>query len=415
MTKFYELFIALKYISANMKQSIIITTAVGIGVALIIWIPSINIAFFNDLIDKSVSNSPNITIKKELDTFESNKIVFQKKYKNKTLLLDDQVLTRKRNIKSYRDIYNQIKHIEQIEAVAPFTEGNAFIIRGGEERGVSLKGITSDLELNVVDIENDIIKGRVKNLGINDVVIGVILSKKLNVDIGQRVKVSGPTGVSKNLRIVGIFSTGLRANDEYKIYVSLKTGQQILGLNNDISGLGVKIKNIYMADKIAQQISDLTGLNVTSWMSENKQVLDQINRFRLIIVFINFLIIFSAASSITSVFIMLIASKSKEIGILKSMGAKNLSIMSIFLIQAISLSIIGYFIGLTLSKLMLIGYSSILEASGETLFSTEVPKFYINKTYATLAFFYAFVSSIFASIIPAWQAAKLNPVEAING
>ncbi len=413
--KFYELFIALRYVTSNLKQSIIITMAISIGVSLIIWIPSINLSFFDDLIDKSVSSAPNITITKELDTFKTNAPGFSEHFEDKILLLKDQVQIRKRNIQSYKEIINQIEYIGQIESIAPYVEEQGFVIKGVEERGAQIRGIIPEREVLVVDIKNDIIRGNIINLGINDIVIGITLADKLNLSVGDRVTVTGPRGTSKNLKVLGIFSTGLRAEDEFQVYVSLKTAQQLFELGNDVNGIGIKIKDIYRAKEVAGEIREVTGLDVDNWMEENSQILDQINRFQLIIVFINFLIIFSAASSITSVFIMLIASKSKEIGILKSMGAKNFSVMSIFVTQAISLSILAYFIGLCFAYLLIAWYAGIIESAGETVFTSEVPEFKISVEYAVLAFFYSFLTSILASVIPSYQAAKLNPVEAING
>lgn len=412
--KFYELFISFRYIKANLKQSLIITTAVSIGVSIIIWIPSINISFIGDLIDKSVSSAPNIVIKKEINTFETNKTIFEKVFKKKQLLLSDRVMTRKRHIKSSKKIINQIKGIKQIVTAAPFAEGNAILIRGGEERGISLKGIDPVEELKITDIEDNVIKGSIKNLTINDIAIGDILAEKLRVGIGRRLKVVGPAGLVKSLKVSAIFSSGLRMNDEFLAYVNLKSAQQLLEIKTDVTGIGVKVKDIYEAENTAILIRNITGLEATSWMESNKQILDQLNRFKLIILFINFLIIFSAASSITSVFIMLIASKSKEIGILKSMGAKNASIMAIFMIQAMFLSLVGYFIGLVGAKLMLVWYAELIQAGEGTIFSSQVPDFKLSIPYAVLAFFYTLITSIIASLLPSYRAAKLNPVEAIN-
>lgn len=412
--KFYELFIAFRYITSNLRQSIIIIAAMSIGVTLIIWIPSINLSFFGDLIDKSVESAPHIRITKELDTFERNKSTFDSLFPDKPLLLEDQVLTRKRNIKSYKEIIEKIKDVDQIEAMAPFVDQQGFVIRGAEERGAQIRGIIPELETQVVDIEDDIVKGRIRNLGINDIAVGVTLADKLNVGLGDRVTVTGPRGTSKNLKVVGIFSTGLRTNDEFQVYVALKTGQQVFELGQDVNGIGIKIRDIYEAENVAKELADITGLKSDSWMVENRQILDQINRFKLIIVFINFLIIFSAASSITSVFSMLIASKSKEIGILKSMGSKSYSIMSMFVIQAVFLSLIAYVVGIFGSKLLLMWYAGLIEEAGETFLTSGVPEFKISVQYAVLAFFYSTSTSILASIIPSWQAARLNPVEAIN-
>jgi len=411
--KFYELFIAWRYMVANIKQSLIIILAVSIGVAIIIWVPSINLSFFDDLIDKSVSSSPHISVTKEIDTFVRDEKLLNKEFNNKLLLID-QTRTRKRNIISVKGVLDKIKQVQGIVATAPYASGQAFVIRGAEERGVSIRGVVPEQETIITDIENDMVSGNFTELGVNDIIIGIQLADKLNVGLNDRVTVTGPRRESKNLKITGIFETGLRSRDENSIYVSLKSAQQLLELGNDVSGIGIKVNDIYKADVIAKEIELLTGLDARSWQEDNQQILDQINRFKLIIAFINFLIIFSAASSITSVFILLIASKSKEIGILKSMGSKNISVMAIFVFQAIILSVIGYLFGLLGAKLLLWWYANILSTSGGTMISTDIPEFKMNLFYTVLALFYSIFTSLIASVLPAYQAAKLNPVEAIN-
>ncbi|MEI7473149.1 MAG: FtsX-like permease family protein [bacterium] len=399
--------------TANIRQSLIILGAVGIGVSIIIFVPSINLSFFNDLIDKSVASAPNITITKELDTFNNDQIILDDKYKG-NILLKDQTITRKRNIKSYKKVLSEIKGIKGINAAAPFVSGQGIAIRGAQEIGVSVKGIDPNLETRVVDIEKDIIEGGIRTLTIDDVVIGNMLADKLNVKMGDRITIFGSRGESKTVKITGIFSTGLRAKDEGQVYVNLKSGQQLFSLENDVSGVGIKIDDVYAANKIADEVHDATGLKADSWMEDNKQILEQVARFKVIIAFINFLIIFAAATSITSVLVMMIASKSKEIGILKSIGARSFSIMIIFVGQAIFLGILGYCVGIIGAKLLIAMYSSVISHSSGTFLTTKIPVIKLNIQYAVIAFIYSVVTSIFASIIPAYQAAKLNPVEAIN-
>ena len=411
--KLYELFIAWRYMTANIKQSFIIAGAVGIGVSIIIFVPSVNLSFFNDLIDKTVASSPHINITKELDTFQGDIRVLKRQIKANFLLVD-QTETRRRNIKSYREVIETIKPLTSITASAPYASGQGIIVKGAEERGVQIRGIIPEEETKITNIKSDMIKGRFDPLGTFDIVIGKRLAEKINVDMGDRITLIGPRGINKTFKIVGLFSTGLRGTDEGQIYIGLKQGQELLELGTDVTGVGVKVRDIYQADNIANRIKGLTGLDARSWMEDNKQILEQIQRFKLIISFINFLIIFAAASSITSVFILLIASKSKEIGILKSMGSKNLSIMIVFLSQAVILSIIGYLGGLIGAKLLLAWYSYILGSVTETFLTTGIPKLNINVQYAILAFVYSSLTSLVASIIPAYQAAKLNPVEAIN-
>ncbi|EKE04484.1 MAG: hypothetical protein ACD_20C00058G0006 [uncultured bacterium] len=411
--KFYEFFIAWRYITANIKQSLIIAGAVGIGVSIIIFVPSINLSFFNDLIDRTVASAPHITITKEIDTFQRDIRVLDREFEE-DLLLVDQTQTRRRDINSYRRVLSEIEPINGIVAAAPFASGQGIIVRGAEERGVSIRGIIPEREINIINIQDDIVRGRILDLGTNDIVIGVELAEELNVDLEDRVTLTGPRGTNRTFKIVGIFSTGLKGPDETQIYIELNAAQQLLDLGNDVTGIGVSIADIYKANEISERIENATGLDATNWIEDNRQILEQIERFRLIVAFINFLIIFAAASSITSVFILLISAKSKEIGILKSMGAKNFSIMSVFLIQAMISSVVGYLGGVIGAKLLIEWYSYILSTATETFLTTEIPELTLNTQYAFIALFYSLLASFLASIIPAYQAAKLNPVEAIN-
>lgn len=409
--KSFELFISLRYIFSNIKQSLIISGAVGIGVGIIIFVPSVNLTFFNDLIDKTVSSSPHITIIKEIDTFKNNEPIFERG--KGLILLKDQTQTRKREIVSYKKVEEQIKNTDGIIAMAPYASGQGIVVKGAKDLGVSIKGIIPEKEEKVISIKNDIIRGSIEKLGPNEIIIGVKLAEKFNINMGNRVILVGPRGVTKSFKITGIFKSNLKSKDEGTVYVSLKSGQQLFQLGNRVNGLGIKIKEIYSAEKVAEELRNITGLKVSSWMEDNKQILDQLNNFKVVIAFINFLIVFAAASSITSVLIMLIASKTKEIGILKSMGAKNYSIMAIFIIQAALLGFIGYGAGLILYKIIVTAYNSTIPAT-ETVLGNVRPPVKMNVDYAILAFIYSMISSLAASIIPAYQATKLNPVEAIN-
>lgn len=411
--KFFELFIAWRYMTANIRQSLIILGAVGIGVSIIIFVPSINLSFFNDLIDKSVASSPNITVTKELDTFNNVELLLDKKYEE-DVLLSDQTVTRKRNIKSYKKVLNEIKSIKGIVAAVPYVSGQGILIRGAQELGVNIKGIVPDKEMQIVDVEKDLKQGRIRNLSIDDAVIGLMLADKINVKMGNRITLFGSRGESKTVKIVGIFSTGLRAKDEGQVYVNLKSGQQLFSLGNDVTGIGIKVNDIYDADNISKKIHSATGLKSDSWMVDNKQILDQIGRFKLIISFINFLIIFAAATSITSILVMMIASKSKEIGVLKAIGAKSYSIMFIFVFQAVFLGILGYCVGIIGAKLLISAYIAIISKSSGTFLTTTTPVIKLDAGFAVLAFIYSIITSILSSLVPAYQAAKLNPIEAIN-
>ena len=165
---------------------------------------------------------------------------------------------------------------------------------------------------------------------------------------------------------------------------------------------------------MAKDLGALYNLKARSWMEDNKIFLDQIANFRIIIGVINFLIVFAAATSITSILIMVVASKSKEIGILKAMGASPGSIMRLFIAQGICLSLFGIAAGFLGANGLITLYNLSPMAKGSTILGIERPPTVMSQEYAILALIYALISSMLASLFPAWRASRLDPVEAIN-
>lgn len=149
-------------------------------------------------------------------------------------------------------------------------------------------------------------------------------------------------------------------------------------------------------------------------MEDNEIILSQIGMFRVIIAFISFLIVFAAASSITSVLIMVVSSKSREIGILKAMGLQGPAIMRLFVFQAVCLSLLGAAAGVLGGQGLISLYNATPYSRAETFLGIARQPVAMNAEYTGYALFYALLSSVLASLIPAWNASRLDPVKAIN-
>ncbi len=412
-----ELYIASRYVSANMKQSLIIMLAVGIGVSLIVFIPSINLSFFKYFLDKTVENSAHITLTRELDTMPRNEEALIKRLqiegRHQKLLFSDQTNTRRRNITAYKRLVSELGKFPGVTAVSPSVRDQAIVVKGSQSRTASLRGIIPDQENLLTHLEDDVIEGNLEAMGPNDVFLGSALADELNAGPGDRVQLITPYG-NQSYKIAGLIETGVYQQDLTTLYQPLESAQKLLDLNNEVTHIGLKVQDIYNAKNMAKDLGALYNLKARSWMEDNKIFLDQIANFRIIIGVINFLIVFAAATSITSILIMVVASKSKEIGILKAMGASPGSIMRLFIAQGICLSLFGIAAGFLGANGLITLYNLSPMAKGSTILGIERPPTVMSSEYAILALIYALISSLLASLFPAWRASRLDPVEAIN-
>lgn len=412
-----EFYIASRYVSANIRQSLIIMLAVGIGVALIIFIPSINLSFFEHFLNQTVEDSAHITLTREMETMERNKTLLTPRLEDENpgnrILFSDQTEIRRRNITAYRRLMREVERFPGVTAVAPFVREQVIIVKGAQNRSATVNGIIPERQEAVTHIEDDVTEGDLQTIGPNDVFVGAELAHELGVGVGDRVQLLTAFG-NRSYKVAGVIKTGVYQQDLTQVYLSLQSAQRLLQMNNEITGLGVKISDIYEAENVARTMAALYHIKARSWMEDNKIFLDQVSNFRIIIAVINFLIVFAAATSITSILIMVVASKSKEIGILKAMGTTPKAIMRLFITQGIFLSILGIVAGFFGALALIAIYNASPAGKGETIIGIERPPTVLNIQYTILAFVYAIITSILASTVPAWQASRLDPVKAIN-
>lgn len=411
----FSLYIALRYIRFNLKQSLIIMLAVGMGVGIIIFIPSVNLGFMDYLIKKTVNNAAHIQVTREIETDERNRQLLQAKLPQKTqLVVTDQTLTRRRKITAYNQLAEKLREFPGVTEVAPYIKEQAIIVRGSDSRGIQINGIIPERERNLSDLVQNVTEGNLDTVSSNEVFLGVTLADELGANVGNRVQIVTPWG-QKSFKVAGIIDNKNYIRDQQLVVTNLEGAQQMLNMANEVTGIGVRVKDIYQADQIAELIRNTFPVKARSWIEDNVTILSQIKNFRFIIAFVSVMIVMAAASSITSVLIMVVASKTREIGIMKAMGAKPGSITRIFLIQAIILGVFGAMCGMLLALFFINLYNFSPMSRADTIMGIGREPVKMNFEYTIYAILYSMGSSLLASLIPALRAGNMNPVEAING
>ncbi len=338
----------------------------------------------------------------------------------------------KEGIKNYREIIQKIEKMDHVVAAAPYFMGQVMMKFSDKVDGILLWGIIPESISRVNKLSKNIIKGDInsitKELPENEkgIIIGKELSQSTGADIGDDVVIispvfkktpAGPMPKMIKMKIVGIFEAGMYDSDSTFTYVSLNTAQELFEKEDVATGIAIKTDNIENATIVATEIHrQLKNIWARDWMSMNKNLFTALKIEKIAMFIILVLIVLVAAFNIASTLIMVVMRKTKEIGILKSIGANNRDIMNIFIIQGVATGIIGAIIGFIAG----IGICYYLKA-----FPISMPGggsvYYIDKLAVAIKWSEVIIIPVIAVIIsflstlyPAFHASKLDPVEAIR-
>jgi lipoprotein-releasing system permease protein len=406
----YELFVSLRYLKAKRKQifisliTILSMAGVGLGVMALIVVLSVMSGFEEDLKTKILGTNAHLVI-----------------------------LQHGSPMRDYGEVGRTAEGIKGVVATTPFIFTQAMITSETNVHGVVLRGIDPTTAGRVINIEKTLKKGSIDSLkkeegssGPPGILIGKELAQTLGIMLDDPVVVVSPLGTlapmgtgppMKKFRVTGIFDSGMYEYDTSLAYISLKNAQKFLAMDDAVSGVEVKVQDIYGVKKVAQEVQKALGFPfwTKDWMQMNKSLFAALKLERTVMFIILVLIVLVAAFGIVSTLIMVVMEKNKDIAILKSMGATAKSIMRIFIFEGLIIGVVGTALGL-------IGGYAICEVLGKYQFiSLPSDIYYISRLPVKMNgfdFFIVAVSAIgisfLATLYPSWQASRLDPAEAIR-
>jgi len=314
--------------------------------------------------------------------------------------------------------------------------------------GIILRGLSMKDALKVVNI-GKIKEGSLKGLeagGMPDggaqagppprpaIVIGRELAKNLGLRLHDTVFVISPSGIATPMGMTprmrpfvvgGIFESGFYEYDSTLAYISLEECQNFLNMGDSVSGLELRVADIYKAGQIAVRIEKKLGFRywARNWMEMNKNLFSALKLEKRVMFIILSLIVVVAAFNIISALIMIVMEKNKDIAILKAMGATRAGIMKIFILQGMIVGAIGAFLGtlaglavaLNLEEISLFverlfGFKIL---PGDVYYLSELPS-QVNYGDVGIIILGTLVISFLATIYPSWRASRLIPAEALR-
>jgi lipoprotein-releasing system permease protein len=323
-----------------------------------------------------------------------------------------------------------VKSVPGVLDAAPFFAGQVLIRSDTNVLGAAIRGIIPEEEMKVSDFSS-FLKG---NLTGDGIVLGTELARQLNVMPGDSIRVISPYFVStpmgempykKTLEVTGLYTSGMYEYDASFCFVALEQAQSLFGVPGTIAGIEVKIRDPFEATAIANAISREVGGDywARSWMDLNRTFFAALRHEKIIMAVILVLIIIVAAFNIASTLIMVVMEKTRDIGILKAIGAPAPSIQAIFIIDGLMVGIVGTTLGVVFGYALANSLDSVVNFMGRVfgleLFPSAI--YYFDKIPVDTSIFdtlwiggSALLLSLLASLYPAWQASRLNPVEALR-
>ena len=403
----FEWIAATRFLREGRTQSLLIIVGVGVGVSVIVFMSALLSGLQSNLVKRTLSSQSHIVllppeeIARPLDGGESGRSAGP--------LIQKQA-QRLRSIDQWQNIRSRLEKMPEIAAVSPVASGPAFAVRGDANKSVSLIGIEPENYNRVIGLEERIVAGRLR-LNAGEAVIGIELAKDLGAAVGDKLRLNTVSGANDTLTITGLFDLGNKGVNARNVYVGLRSAQSLLDLVGGVSSIDLSLRDIYAAEGLALKIASETSLQADSWIKTNAQFFTALTSQRISSNVIRFFIGLSVAFGIASVLVVSVVQRSKEIGILRAMGASRGQMLRTFLLQGGIVGLLGSLLGSALaSSFLAIWRMLALNPDGTPMFMIEV-----EPELILIAAGGATLVGILAALMPARRAANLDPVVAIRG
>lgn len=390
----YELLVASRYLLAKRREkfisiiSLISVLGVAVGVCALIVVIGVMAGFDNELREKIIGANSHIVIEQEGGIGDAASLI------------------------------KKLKAEPHVVSAAPFLDGQAFIRARDTMQGVSIRGIVAAEELKVSKIGSYMRSGSISGLKDGGMLIGTEMAQRFGLKLGDTVTVLSPVdGSSKDFKVAGTFYSGYYEYDAGLAFVGLGDAQELFASEGKAGGIGVKLDDVYLAPEVRVRLQKELGFPfyVKTWIDLNRSLFSALKLEKLAMFWILALIVTVACFNIAATLIMVVMEKTKDIGILKAIGADNNSIRAIFTMQGFIVGAVGTALGVAGG----LGLGYLLEKYQFVKLPRDIyyiDRFPVDIQYTDVAAIVvaALAISLLACLYPAWQASRLNPVDALR-
>ncbi len=409
--------IAKTHLLSRLKQSTIAALGVTFGIGTFITLVSF-MTGLNGLLDGLILNrTPHVHLYNEIKATEKQPVEYLLDEGSLSMVHSVQPKYNQLRIHNALPILDYLNKDERVKGAIPQITAQVFYKAGSIQLNGILHGIRPLEEDRLFHLGDYVVQGDIQALKntASGIILGAGITNKLKLEMGDRIYVTSPEGGVFQLKIVGIYQSGLAEIDNVQSYVNVKMAQRIMKQSDSyITDINVKLHDMELAPALAKELSRQFNLTALDIKAANAQFETGTSIRNIITYAVSITLLIVAGFGIYNILNMLIYEKMNDIAILKATGFSGQDVQSIFISQAMIIGVIGGALGL------IIGFALSLLID-QTPFETEalptIKTFPVNfnPLYYVIGIVFALVSTFFAGYLPARRAKHIDPVEIIRG
>jgi lipoprotein-releasing system permease protein len=339
-------------------------------------------------------------------------------------------------LETFQDLIDVANRNPRVSAVAPYVDGQALLVFENQISGAELRGIDPEKEDAVSGIGDVMQAGKLSDLASGDfsIVLGVELADAMRVGVGDKVTVTlaqgivTPAGVvprTKRFTVSGIYRVGMYEFDRRLAFINISDAQKLYRMRDSVSGVRLAVTDIYDAPAIVREVALENGelVLVSDWTRRHVNFFRSIQITKSILFVILLMVIGVAAFNIVSTLVMVVKDKQSDIAILRTIGARPMSILKIFVTQGSIVGIAGTLAGVGLGTILALNLEIIIGffesffgikfLAADVYFISDLPSDLQYKDVVVVAAI-ALALALISTIYPAWVAARTAPAEALR-
>jgi lipoprotein-releasing system permease protein len=397
----YAVKLAIRHLLSHPGQTALLMAGVALGVSVFIFMSALIGGLATLLTLRTVGSIPHIV----LEMPDRDPATLSPNGRAQVVLQKD--LSRRNQIAIWQPAIPIIEKTPGVTAVSPQIRGSAFVERGQAVAPVSVIGVMPGKLSAIADIDSAMIDGS-SNLPADGILIGSRLARDLGLRVGQVLRLSSDRGRTRSFRIGGIFSLGIASADRQVVYMNFTTARALFDLSTGVSRIEIKVVHATDAPDIAERLRRSTALKATAWTEDNSQLFEGLDAQARTGIIIKAFSLVTIIVGIASAMLLSIVRRQSEIGIMRAMGASKGLVISIFVLEGTLIGLVGAIVGAVAAWLALLPLPPVTEVrNGGLPIDRAQGDFLLAITLTTLA-------AMLASILPARNAARVDPVEAIG-